>query len=128
MFRRPLAAAGLALLCAVALHVRSASLAQTPLTSDYFDADRLVVHEVRAAYGCSQVAALAKITFAEFLRDIPAVAAGLATLAATEAPGFYEALAASTKQFTDGMVAEAGTRPVQVTPGITTFTRTPCSA
>jgi len=36
-----------------------------------------------------------------------AVAAGLATLAATEAPGFYEALAASTKQFTDGMVAEA---------------------
>jgi hypothetical protein len=45
----------------------------------HLDADRLVVHEVRAAYGCSQVAALAKITFAEFLRDIPAVAAGLAT-------------------------------------------------
>ncbi len=36
-----------------------------------------------------------------------AVAAGLATLAATEVPGFYEALAASTKHFTDGMVAEA---------------------
>jgi len=36
-----------------------------------------------------------------------AVAAGLATLAATEIPGFYEALAASTRQFTDGMVAEA---------------------
>jgi len=36
-----------------------------------------------------------------------AVAAGLATLAATEVPGFYEALAASTRQFTDGMVAEA---------------------
>jgi glutamate-1-semialdehyde 2,1-aminomutase len=36
-----------------------------------------------------------------------AVAAGLATLAATEAPGFYEALAASTKRFTDGMVAAA---------------------
>jgi glutamate-1-semialdehyde 2,1-aminomutase len=36
-----------------------------------------------------------------------AVAAGLATLAATEAPGFYEALAASTKNFTDGMVAAA---------------------
>ncbi len=36
-----------------------------------------------------------------------AVAAGLATLAATEAPGFYEALAASTKSFTDGMVAAA---------------------
>ena len=36
-----------------------------------------------------------------------AVAAGLATLAATEAPGFYEALATSTKYFTDGMVAAA---------------------
>ncbi len=36
-----------------------------------------------------------------------AVAAGLATLAATEAPGFYEALATSTKAFTDGMVAAA---------------------
>ncbi len=36
-----------------------------------------------------------------------AVAAGLATLAATEAPGFYDALATSTKSFTDGMVAAA---------------------
>ena len=36
-----------------------------------------------------------------------AVAAGLATLAATDAPGFYEALATSTKSFTDGMVAAA---------------------
>jgi glutamate-1-semialdehyde 2,1-aminomutase len=36
-----------------------------------------------------------------------ALAAGLATLAATEAPGFYEALAKSTKTFTDGMVAAA---------------------
>jgi glutamate-1-semialdehyde 2,1-aminomutase len=36
-----------------------------------------------------------------------AVAAGLATLAATEAPGFYESLAASTKSFIDGMVAAA---------------------
>jgi glutamate-1-semialdehyde 2,1-aminomutase len=36
-----------------------------------------------------------------------AVAAGLATLAATEAPGFYEALAAKTRSFTDGMTAAA---------------------
>jgi hypothetical protein len=54
-------------------------LEPTPVGEEvhHLDADRLVVHEVRAAYGCSQVAALAKITFAEFLRDIPAVAAGL---------------------------------------------------
>ena len=32
-----------------------------------------------------------------------AVAAGLATLAATEAPGFYDALAASTRTFVEGM-------------------------
>ena len=32
-----------------------------------------------------------------------AVAAGLATLAATEAPGFYEALARKTRAFTDGL-------------------------
>jgi glutamate-1-semialdehyde 2,1-aminomutase len=37
-----------------------------------------------------------------------AVAAGLATLAATEAPGFYEALGLATKAFTDGLVAAAG--------------------
>ena len=35
--------------------------------------DRLVITEVRAAYGCSQVAASIKISFAQFLRDIPAV-------------------------------------------------------
>ena len=43
------------------------------------DPDRLVMHEVRAAYGCSQIAASAKISFAEFLRDVPAVADALAT-------------------------------------------------
>jgi glutamate-1-semialdehyde 2,1-aminomutase len=36
-----------------------------------------------------------------------AVAAGLATLAATEAPGFYDALAARTRSFTGGMTAAA---------------------
>jgi glutamate-1-semialdehyde 2,1-aminomutase len=36
-----------------------------------------------------------------------AVAAGLATLAATEAPGFYQALAAKTRSFTDGLCAAA---------------------
>jgi glutamate-1-semialdehyde 2,1-aminomutase len=36
-----------------------------------------------------------------------AVAAGLATLAATDAPGFYEALAATTKAMTDGLAAAA---------------------
>jgi len=36
-----------------------------------------------------------------------AVAAGLATLAATEAPGFYESLAAATRSFTDGLEAAA---------------------
>ena len=36
-----------------------------------------------------------------------AVAAGLATLALTEAPGFYDALAASTRSFTDGLAAAA---------------------
>ena len=36
-----------------------------------------------------------------------AVAAGLATLAATEAPGFYEALSQVTRAFTDGLVAAA---------------------
>ena len=36
-----------------------------------------------------------------------AVAAGLATLAATEAPGFYDALGSATKSFTDGLVATA---------------------
>jgi glutamate-1-semialdehyde 2,1-aminomutase len=36
-----------------------------------------------------------------------AVAAGLATLAATDAPGFYEALAARTKAMTDGLAAAA---------------------
>jgi glutamate-1-semialdehyde 2,1-aminomutase len=36
-----------------------------------------------------------------------AVAAGLATLAATEAPGFYEGLGAVTRAFTDGLVAAA---------------------
>jgi glutamate-1-semialdehyde 2,1-aminomutase len=36
-----------------------------------------------------------------------AVAAGLATLAITDAPGFYEALAAKTKAFTAGMAAAA---------------------
>ena len=36
-----------------------------------------------------------------------AVAAGLATLALTEAPGFYEALAARTKALTDGLAAAA---------------------
>jgi glutamate-1-semialdehyde 2,1-aminomutase len=37
-----------------------------------------------------------------------AVAAGLATLAATEAPGFYEQLAAKTKAMTEGLAAAAG--------------------
>jgi glutamate-1-semialdehyde 2,1-aminomutase len=36
-----------------------------------------------------------------------AVAAGLATLALTEAPGFYDALAARTKAMTDGLAAAA---------------------
>ncbi|HMA30451.1 MAG TPA: glutamate-1-semialdehyde 2,1-aminomutase [Casimicrobiaceae bacterium] len=36
-----------------------------------------------------------------------AVAAGLATLAATEAPGFYDRLAQSTRALTDGLVAVA---------------------
>ncbi|MCC6194300.1 MAG: glutamate-1-semialdehyde 2,1-aminomutase [Burkholderiales bacterium] len=36
-----------------------------------------------------------------------AVAAGLATLAATEAPGFYETLAARTRAFTGGLAAAA---------------------
>ena len=36
-----------------------------------------------------------------------AVAAGLATLAATEAPGFYEALARKTRAFVDGLAAAA---------------------
>jgi glutamate-1-semialdehyde 2,1-aminomutase len=36
-----------------------------------------------------------------------AVAAGLATLAATEAPGFYEGLGKVTRSFTDGLVAAA---------------------
>ncbi len=36
-----------------------------------------------------------------------AVAAGLATLAATEAPGFYEGLGQVTRAFTDGLVAAA---------------------
>jgi glutamate-1-semialdehyde 2,1-aminomutase len=36
-----------------------------------------------------------------------AVAAGLATLAETEAPGFYEALSATTRGLTDGVAAAA---------------------
>jgi len=36
-----------------------------------------------------------------------AVAAGLATLAATEAPGFYGTLARKTRAFTEGLVAVA---------------------
>jgi glutamate-1-semialdehyde 2,1-aminomutase len=36
-----------------------------------------------------------------------AVAAGLATLAATEAPGFYEGLTQTTRSFTEGLVAAA---------------------
>jgi glutamate-1-semialdehyde 2,1-aminomutase len=36
-----------------------------------------------------------------------AVAAGLATLAITEAPGFYDRLAAATRSFTDGLTAAA---------------------
>jgi HNH endonuclease len=43
----------------------------------HLDTDRLVVTEVRAAYGCSQVAASARIGFAEFLHDLPAVTAAL---------------------------------------------------
>ncbi len=45
----------------------------------HMDTDRLVLAEVRAGYGCSLNAASAKMGFAEFLRDIPAVAAALAT-------------------------------------------------
>ena len=45
----------------------------------HLDTDRLVLAEVRTAYGCSQVAASGKITFAQFLRDVPAVARALAT-------------------------------------------------
>ncbi len=41
-----------------------------------------------------------------------AVAAGLATLAATEAPGFYDRLTAATRSFTDGLVAAAKRRNV----------------
>ncbi len=41
-----------------------------------------------------------------------AVAAGLATLAATEVPGFYDRLAAATRSFTDGLVAAAKRRNV----------------
>ncbi|MFO1305855.1 MAG: glutamate-1-semialdehyde 2,1-aminomutase [Burkholderiales bacterium] len=36
-----------------------------------------------------------------------AVAAGIATLAATDAPGFYDALAAKTRAFTEGLAAAA---------------------
>ena len=36
-----------------------------------------------------------------------AVAAGIATLAATDAPGFYDALAAKTRSFTEGLAAAA---------------------
>ena len=43
------------------------------------DTERLVAAEVRAAYGCSQLAAAAKISFAQFLRDTPALAAALST-------------------------------------------------
>ena len=41
-----------------------------------------------------------------------AVAAGLATLAITEAPGFYDRLTAATRSFTDGLVAAAKRRNV----------------
>jgi glutamate-1-semialdehyde 2,1-aminomutase len=41
-----------------------------------------------------------------------AVAAGIATLAATEAPGFYEALAARTRAFTQGIAAAASSARV----------------
>jgi hypothetical protein len=44
----------------------------------HLDTDRLVAAEVRTGYGCSQIAASAKINFAVFLRDIPAVAEALA--------------------------------------------------
>jgi hypothetical protein len=44
----------------------------------HLDTDRLVLAEVRAAYGCSQLAASAKISFAVFLREVPAVADALA--------------------------------------------------
>ena len=42
-----------------------------------------------------------------------AVAAGLATLAATEAPGFYEDLTRMTRSFTDGLVSAAKRAGVQ---------------
>ncbi|HEX2362513.1 MAG TPA: hypothetical protein VHI11_10610 [Jiangellaceae bacterium] len=35
----------------------------------HLDTDRLVIAEVRAAYGCSQIAASAKVSFAQFLHD-----------------------------------------------------------
>jgi glutamate-1-semialdehyde 2,1-aminomutase len=55
-----------------------------------------------------QLAPLGPVYQAGTLSGNPvAVAAGLATLAATEVPGFYEALSASTRSFTDGMVAAA---------------------
>jgi hypothetical protein len=45
----------------------------------HLDTGRLVLAEIRAAYGCSQVAGSAKMNFAEFLSDVPAVATTLAT-------------------------------------------------
>jgi glutamate-1-semialdehyde 2,1-aminomutase len=55
-----------------------------------------------------QIAPLGPVYQAGTLSGNPvAVAAGLATLAATEAPGFYEALGAATQSFTDGLVQVA---------------------
>jgi len=55
-----------------------------------------------------QIAPLGPVYQAGTLSGNPvAVAAGLATLAATEAPGFYDALAASTRAFVEGMEAAA---------------------
>jgi hypothetical protein len=44
----------------------------------HLDIDRLVLAEVRAAFGCSHNAASARMSFAEFLCEIPAVATALA--------------------------------------------------
>jgi glutamate-1-semialdehyde 2,1-aminomutase len=55
-----------------------------------------------------QIAPLGPVYQAGTLSGNPvAVAAGLATLAATEVPGFYEGLAAATRSFTEGLVGAA---------------------
>jgi glutamate-1-semialdehyde 2,1-aminomutase len=62
----------------------------------------------------AKVAPLGPVYQAGTLSGNPvAVAAGLATLAVTEAPGFYEGLATKTRSFTDGLRAAASRAGVE---------------